>query len=236
MSYIKHDKKRDYAYYVRKYLLTAFVVASFAGYVIHEQDAGSSAGGAIAPVQTSVTANQQVPVATIYPTAVTDNQAQIAAPTDAPQPTVAAASGATDSQSQIGPPAPTVAPTTDAPPAAVAPTNPPPTDVPPTPVPPAVVVKSGYKDGQFTGNVADAYYGPVQVKVVIQNGKITDVQIVDYPHDRRRSVDINTQAVPWLQSEAMQAQSAQVDIISGATLTSQAFIESMQTALDNAKS
>ena len=75
----------------------------------------------------------------------------------------------------------------------------------------------------------------MQVKVVIQNGKISAVQFVDYPHDRRRSVAINDQAMPWLQSEAMQAQSAQVDIISGATLTSQAFIESLQNALDRAK-
>jgi uncharacterized protein with FMN-binding domain len=92
-----------------------------------------------------------------------------------------------------------------------------------------------YKDGQYTGDVADAYYGNVQVKAVIKGGKITDVQFLDYPQDRRTSVMINTQAMPYLKTEAIQAQSAQVDIVSGATQTSKAFIESLGTALSKAK-
>ena len=92
-----------------------------------------------------------------------------------------------------------------------------------------------YKDGTYTGPVTDAYYGMVQVQAVIQNGKISSVQFLDYPHDRRTSQEINSQAMPWLQQEAIRAQSANVDIISGATLTSEAFARSLQAALQTAK-
>lgn len=93
-----------------------------------------------------------------------------------------------------------------------------------------------YKDGEFTGQVEDAYYGNVQVKAIIQNGKITDVQFLDYPQDRRTSIEVNSQATPILKQEAIQAQSANVDTVSGATATSEAFIKSLQTALAQAQS
>lgn len=95
---------------------------------------------------------------------------------------------------------------------------------------------SGYKDGEYTGITADAYYGNVQVKAVIQGGRVTDVQFLDYPRDRRTSVLINSQTMPYLKTEAIRAQNAQVNIISGATLTSQAFIQSLHSALDKARS
>ncbi|HEU0050755.1 MAG TPA: FMN-binding protein [Patescibacteria group bacterium] len=91
-----------------------------------------------------------------------------------------------------------------------------------------------YKDGIYVGQVADAYYGNVQVQATVQGGKITNVQFLDYPHDRNTSQRINSQAVPALQSEAIQAQSANVDIVSGATATSQAFQQSLATALSQA--
>lgn len=94
---------------------------------------------------------------------------------------------------------------------------------------------SGFKNGEFTGDIVDAYYGNVQVKAVISQGKITDVQFLDYPHDRQRSNSISSQAMPMLKTEAIQAQSANVDIISGATATSQAFIQSLNSALAKAK-
>jgi len=94
---------------------------------------------------------------------------------------------------------------------------------------------SMYKDGVYVGNVTDAFYGNVQVEAVISGGSITDVQFLDYPQDRRTSRFINSQAVPYLVTEAIQAQSARVDIISGATLTSEAFIQSLQSALNKAK-
>ena len=93
-----------------------------------------------------------------------------------------------------------------------------------------------YKNGTYTGPVVNAFYGFVQVRVSVQNGKIANVQFVQYPNDRRTSVRINSIAMPYLQSEAIQAQSANVDIISGATLTSEAFVESLQSALANARS
>jgi uncharacterized protein with FMN-binding domain len=91
-----------------------------------------------------------------------------------------------------------------------------------------------YKNGTYTGPAVDAYYGMVQAQATVQNGKITDVQFLNYPHDRRTSQMINNQAMPWLQQEVIQAQSAQINIISGATLTSQAFASSLQSALNSA--
>lgn len=91
--------------------------------------------------------------------------------------------------------------------------------------------KGLYADGSFVGSVADAYYGSVQVKAVISGGKIADVQFLQYPSDRSTSRYINGQAMPLLQQEAIQAQSAQVNGVSGATFTSQAFIQSLASAL-----
>lgn len=105
----------------------------------------------------------------------------------------------------------------------------------PTPTLASSGTKSIYKDGSYIGDVTDAYYGNVQVKAIIQGGKITDVQFLDYPHDRGTSREINSQAMPYLTSEAIQAQSAQVDIVSGATQTSLAFRQSLQSALAKAK-
>lgn len=91
-----------------------------------------------------------------------------------------------------------------------------------------------YKDGTYTGSVADAYYGNVQVQAVVAGGKLTAVNILQYPSDNRTSRSINSQALPILQSEAIQAQSANVDMVSGASATSPAFIQSLQDALAQA--
>jgi uncharacterized protein with FMN-binding domain len=91
-----------------------------------------------------------------------------------------------------------------------------------------------YADGTYTGSVADAYYGSVQVQVRVAGGKITDVQFLQYPNDRQTSVMINTQAMPLLTQEAIQAQSAQVSGVSGATETSGAFQQSLAAALAHA--
>lgn len=91
-----------------------------------------------------------------------------------------------------------------------------------------------YQDGTYQGSPIDAYYGLVQVQVTIQNGTIQQVQFLQYPNDRRTSQQINSIAMPYLQQETIQAQSAQVDIISGATLTSEGFIMSLQSALQAA--
>ena len=108
----------------------------------------------------------------------------------------------------------------------------------PTPKPAPVAIKTStglYRDGAYTGNSADAYYGYVQVKAIIQGGKITDVQFLDHPSDRGTSIEINNQAMPYLISEAIQAQSANVDTVSGASETSGAFRESLGSALAQAR-
>jgi uncharacterized protein with FMN-binding domain len=95
--------------------------------------------------------------------------------------------------------------------------------------------QGAYKDDTYTGSAADAFYGTIQVQATIQGGKITDVQFLQYPNDRDDSVRINQQADPMLAQEAIQAQSANVDIVSGATDSSQAFKESLASALSQAK-
>ena len=100
---------------------------------------------------------------------------------------------------------------------------------------PVPVTSSGYKDGTYTGPVIDVNVGNVQVQATIKNGKISNVQFLDYPQDRNTSRRINSYAVPSLQQEAIQAQSANVDIVTGATLTSEGFQMSLQAALNQAK-
>lgn len=94
---------------------------------------------------------------------------------------------------------------------------------------------AAYKDGTYTGSTADAFYGYVQVQAVISGGKITDVVFLQHPSDRSESEYINSQAMPLLKQEAIQVQSAQVDGVSGATDTSQAFVQSLETALQKAQ-
>ena len=91
-----------------------------------------------------------------------------------------------------------------------------------------------YTDGTYTGTAADAYYGTVQVKAIVQNGKLATVQFLQYPSDRSTSRSINGRAIPALTGEAIQAQNANVNIVSGATFTSQAFQQSLQSALAQA--
>ncbi|MFA6414681.1 MAG: FMN-binding protein [Candidatus Paceibacterota bacterium] len=90
-------------------------------------------------------------------------------------------------------------------------------------------------DGLYTGTPADAYYGTVQVKAIVTGGRIADVQFLQYPDSRQNSRMINDQAMPLLTQEAITAQSAQVDGVSGATFTSQAFQQSLASALVLAK-
>ena len=103
-----------------------------------------------------------------------------------------------------------------------------------TPAPTQTKASGQYKDGVYTGSQGDALYGYVQVQATISGGKITDVQFLQYPSDRSTSRMINSQAMPMLKNEAIQAQSANVDIISGATDTSMAFIQSLGSALQSA--
>ncbi len=103
-----------------------------------------------------------------------------------------------------------------------------------TPVAMRVTSGGGYADGAYTGPVVDAYYGLIQIQAIVQGGKLIGIKVLQYPNDRRTSIYINRQALPMLRDEVVQAQSANVDIISGATLTSRAFIRSIGGALKQA--
>ena len=92
-----------------------------------------------------------------------------------------------------------------------------------------------YKDGQYTGQDVPTDFGDNQVRVVIKGGRITDVVAVQLPFDRPRSAYISQVAGPMLHDEVLQAQSAQIDTISGATYTSIAYAQSVQSALDQAR-
>ena len=87
----------------------------------------------------------------------------------------------------------------------------------------------------FDGAEVDTRFGPVQVAVQISNGSLADVQVVQSPDQDRRSRLINEQALPMLRDEALQAQSSAVDTIGGATYTSQAYEQSLQSAIDAAR-
>lgn len=102
--------------------------------------------------------------------------------------------------------------------------------------PARLAANTRYRDGSFTGPAYDTYYGPVQVKVTIQGGRVVAVDVPEYPADRRASQRINGRALPILESEVISAQSARVNIISGATLTCDAYLRSLNAALVNAGS
>ena len=89
-------------------------------------------------------------------------------------------------------------------------------------------------NGTVTGAVVQTQFGMVQVQVTIAGGKISDVTALQLPSDRQRSAQISGIVEPMLRSEALTAQSAQIDLISGATYTSDAYAQSLQSALDQA--
>ena len=95
--------------------------------------------------------------------------------------------------------------------------------------------KGQYKDGTYTGSVANAYWGPVQVQAIVQHGTITQVRFLSYPNSHSTSTYINEQVMPVLSQEAVAAQSANVNFISGATFTSQAFEQSLAAAISKAQ-
>jgi uncharacterized protein with FMN-binding domain len=93
---------------------------------------------------------------------------------------------------------------------------------------------NGLKDGSYDGDTAGTRYGDVQVRVIIKGGRITDVQALTLPNDRERSAEISQEAGPMLHDEVIQAQSAQIDTLGGATYTSEGYAQSVQSALDKA--
>ncbi|MFI6151151.1 FMN-binding protein [Kitasatospora sp. NPDC051170] len=86
-----------------------------------------------------------------------------------------------------------------------------------------------------TGDAADTRYGPVQVKVTLAGTRITRIDVVRYPSESGRDRSINSYALPQLNQEAITAQSAEIDVVSGASYTSDGYTRSLQSALDKAR-
>ncbi|MFE6890622.1 FMN-binding protein [Streptomyces sp. NPDC057694] len=85
-----------------------------------------------------------------------------------------------------------------------------------------------------TGDTVQTRYGPVQVELTLSGSKITAARAVQTPANEPRSRQINASAVPTLIQETLDAQSARIDTVSGATFTSEGYISSLQSALDQA--
>jgi uncharacterized protein with FMN-binding domain len=86
-------------------------------------------------------------------------------------------------------------------------------------------------NGSFTGALVPTRFGDVQVRIVVTSGRVTDVVAVQMPSDRARSAEITQYVTPVLRSEVIRAQNAQIDVISGATFTSEAYAESVNDAM-----
>ena len=86
----------------------------------------------------------------------------------------------------------------------------------------------------YAGSVVNTNYGPVQVRITVLAGKLTKSVAAQVPWSGPRDQEINAQAVPILNAEAVHAQSAGIDMVSGATYTSTGYIQSLQAALDRA--
>lgn len=95
-------------------------------------------------------------------------------------------------------------------------------------------VASGPADGTYNGSVVNTRFGTVQVQAVISGGKISDVIAVKLTDADNRSRMISQQVAPMVRSEVLTAQSAKVANISGGTYTTQAYLQSLQSALDAA--
>jgi uncharacterized protein with FMN-binding domain len=103
---------------------------------------------------------------------------------------------------------------------------------PPSTAPPTTAAPTSRR--AFVGSAVYTQFGDVQVRAVLQGHRLVDVQALQLPFDHQRSKYISDRAGPWLRDEALQAQSARIQTISGATYTSIAYKSSLQSALDRA--
>ena len=192
---------------MKKYLTSFVFLVLFAGYAALQYLDGSSAV-------------YSAPVAMTTPTTVP--QSTTTAIASASPPPENASDGGTDDASEV----------------VQQPTQTTPVQTPTQPIPtPAPIPKpqGQYIDGTYTGSPENAFYGLVQIQVTVSGGKIANVQFLQYPNDRSTSRFINQQAMPILAQEAIQAQSASVNGVSGASDTSAAFVQSLGSALVQAK-
>ena len=86
----------------------------------------------------------------------------------------------------------------------------------------------------YTGDAVSTRFGDVQVKITVVDGKVTDAEVTQVPWNDHKDQEINSYAVPILNQEAVDQQSADIDMVSGATYTSQGYIGSLQSAIDQA--
>ena len=102
---------------------------------------------------------------------------------------------------------------------------------------PGASTDSGASSGTsatYTGDSASTRWGPVQVQITVAGGSVTDVSVIDYPSGNGKDQQINARALPVLVQETLDSQSADIDMVSGATVTSEGYLESLQSALDQA--
>ena len=99
---------------------------------------------------------------------------------------------------------------------------------------PAETTPPTMESGSFDGNAIVTRFGVVQVRITVDDGRITSVEALQVPNRDRHDYLINDRAVPILNASAVRTQSAEVDLVSGATLTSHAYVESLQSAIDRA--
>lgn len=93
---------------------------------------------------------------------------------------------------------------------------------------------TGLADGTYTGDSASTKWGDVTVQITVSDGVISDVSVLEYPDNDNKSAQISQRSLPTLISETLTNQSADVDSVSGATYTSQAYKSSLQSAIDTA--
>lgn len=94
---------------------------------------------------------------------------------------------------------------------------------------------SGFADGTYTGSAVSTRYGAVQVAITVSGGKITSVDVPQYPSRDGRDLQISQYSLPILADETVSAQSSSINMVSGATYTSRGYIESLQSAIDQAQ-
>jgi uncharacterized protein with FMN-binding domain len=104
----------------------------------------------------------------------------------------------------------------------------------PTAGPSGSAAARGAWSGTVTGPVVQVRWGPVQVRARLTSGRITAVDVLRHPHENARDRQINAVAVPVLIRETLAAQNARIDMVSGATYTSEGYVASLQSALDQA--
>jgi uncharacterized protein with FMN-binding domain len=103
----------------------------------------------------------------------------------------------------------------------------------PTPTPSASAPATSTAPVVVNGAVENTRFGPVQVQLTFVGTKITAVKTLQSPSDDGRSVSISSYATPMLEQEVLASQSAQIDTVSGATYTSDGYVQSVQSAIDN---